>query len=82
MTWFGSNPRVSIMDPELIREVQTNKSGHFEKTKLSPVVNVLVTGLLIHDGDKWVKHRRIINPAFHQEKLKVSYIDDILFTLQ
>ncbi|XXG61646.1 hypothetical protein AAC387_Pa05g0202 [Persea americana] len=71
MTWFGASPRVSIMDPELIREVLTDKSGHFEKTKLSPVFKVLVTGLVNLDGEKWAKHRRIINPAFHQEKLKV-----------
>ncbi|XXG61647.1 hypothetical protein AAC387_Pa05g0202 [Persea americana] len=70
MTWFGASPRVSIMDPELIREVLTDKSGHFEKTKLSPVFKVLVTGLVNLDGEKWAKHRRIINPAFHQEKLK------------
>ncbi|XXG61834.1 hypothetical protein AAC387_Pa05g0341 [Persea americana] len=70
MTWFGPNPRVCIMDPELIREVLTNKSGHFKKTKLSPVFNVLRTGLLKHEGKKWAKHRRILNPAFHQEKLK------------
>ena len=79
MTWVGANPRVSIMDPELIREVLSNKSGCFENTQLSPLLKVVVTGLAAHVGEKWAKHRRIINPAFHQEKLKVFYIDDIMF---
>ncbi|KAJ8638994.1 hypothetical protein MRB53_015688 [Persea americana] len=70
MAWFGVNPRVTIMDPELIREVFSNKEGHFEKATQSPIFKVLVTGLVNHEGDKWAKHRRIINPAFHQEKLK------------
>ncbi|KAJ8638984.1 hypothetical protein MRB53_015678 [Persea americana] len=42
------------MDPALIGEVLTNKSSHFKKTKLSRVENVLVTGLLIHDGEKFL----------------------------
>ncbi|XXG61642.1 hypothetical protein AAC387_Pa05g0200 [Persea americana] len=70
MTWVGANPSVSIMDPEQIREVLSDKSGRFEKTKVSPVLKVLATGLVIYEGEKWAKHRRIINPAFHQEKLK------------
>ncbi|RWR97382.1 cytochrome P450 CYP72A219-like protein [Cinnamomum micranthum f. kanehirae] len=41
MTWTGAIPRVSIMDPELIREVLSDKSGCFEKTKLSPVLKAL-----------------------------------------
>ncbi|XXG90477.1 hypothetical protein AAC387_Pa12g2235 [Persea americana] len=70
VTWFGNTPRVIIMDPELIREVLTNKLGHFKKSKFSRVARALISGLVIHEGEKWAKHRRIINPAFHQEKLK------------
>ncbi|RWR92072.1 cytochrome P450 CYP72A219-like protein [Cinnamomum micranthum f. kanehirae] len=41
MTWIGANPRVSIMDPELIREVLSDKSGCFEKMKLSPILKAM-----------------------------------------
>ena len=81
VTWFGNTPRVIIMDPELIREVLTNKLGHFKKSKFSRVARALISGLVIHEGEKWAKHRRIINPAFHQEKLKVSYFSYNLFDL-
>lgn len=74
-TWFGPYPRVTITDPELVREVLSNKFGHFEKTKLATSLSkLLVGGLAILDGEKWVKHRRIMNPAFHAEKLKVSVV--------
>ncbi|KAG9444770.1 hypothetical protein H6P81_016110 [Aristolochia fimbriata] len=58
------------MEPELVREVLSNKFGHFERPTSSGLLKQLVTGLADHEGKKWAKHRRIINPAFHVEKLK------------
>ncbi|XP_065016022.1 cytochrome P450 CYP72A616 [Musa acuminata AAA Group] len=69
-TWFGPVPRVTIMDPELVREVLSNKFGHFGKPKGNPLGRFLFRGLVSYEGEKWVKHRRIMNPAFHVEKLK------------
>nr|XP_009411225.1 PREDICTED: cytochrome P450 72A15-like [Musa acuminata subsp. malaccensis] len=71
-TWFGPVPRVTIMDPELVREVLSNKFGHFGKPKGNLLGRFLVRGLVSYEGEKWVKHRRIMNPAFHVEKLKVT----------
>ncbi|KAH7651907.1 Secologanin synthase protein [Dioscorea alata] len=70
ITWLGPYPRVSLMDPELIKEVLSNKFGHFVKPNLTPLGKLLAQGLASHEGEKWAKHRRIINPAFHLEKLK------------
>ncbi|KAF8408895.1 hypothetical protein HHK36_004964 [Tetracentron sinense] len=68
--WMGPNPRVTIMDPDLIRDVLSNKFGHFAKAKMNPLAKLLANGLVRYEGEKWAKHRRIINPAFHLEKLK------------
>lgn len=68
-TWMGWKPRVSIMDPELIKDVFT-KINVFQKPRSNPLGRLLATGLVTHEGDQWVKHRKIINPAFHVEKLK------------
>nr|CAB3473645.1 unnamed protein product [Digitaria exilis] len=74
-TWFGTTPRVTIIDPELVREVTSNKDGNFVKTKLATrIVKLLIGGVAILDGEKWAKHRRIMNPAFHAEKLKVTMV--------
>ena len=70
-TWFGPTPRVMIPDPELVREILSNKFGHYGKPKSSRFGKLLADGLINHEGEKWAKHRRILNPAFHQEKIKV-----------
>ncbi|GJM93839.1 hypothetical protein PR202_ga10430 [Eleusine coracana subsp. coracana] len=69
-TWFGPTPRVMIPDPELVREVLSNKFGHFGKPKASRIGKLLANGVVNHEGEKWAKHRRILNPAFHHEKIK------------
>ncbi|PWA54861.1 11-oxo-beta-amyrin 30-oxidase [Artemisia annua] len=69
ITWMGWKPRVTFMDPELIKEVFT-KINDFQKPRSNTLARLLATGLVSHEGDKWVKHRKIINPAFNVEKLK------------
>ncbi|PVH38339.1 hypothetical protein PAHAL_5G236200 [Panicum hallii] len=70
-TWFGPMPRVTITDPALARDVMSNKFGHFEKPKFPALSKLFADGVANYEGEKWVKHRRILNPAFHLEKLKL-----------
>jgi cytochrome P450 len=65
---------VTIPDPELVREVLSNKFGHFGKPKSTRVGKLLANGVVNHEGEKWAKHRRILNPAFHHEKIKVPIV--------
>ncbi|KAL2331241.1 hypothetical protein Fmac_018822 [Flemingia macrophylla] len=67
--WFGPTPRVILLDPEKIKDV-FNKINDFPKPKSNPLVKLLAGGVSAHEGEKWSKHRRIINPAFNLEKLK------------
>ncbi|XP_057471519.1 cytochrome P450 72A397-like [Actinidia eriantha] len=67
--WFGPTPRVNIMDPELVKEVLL-KNFNYKKPRINPLIKFLNNGLANHDDELWEKHRKIINPAFHLEKLK------------
>ncbi|TXG55101.1 hypothetical protein EZV62_020357 [Acer yangbiense] len=70
VVWYGTTPRVAIMEPKLIKEILLNKFGEFPKTEINSFTKLFATGLASYDGHKWSKHRKIINPAFHFDKLK------------
>ena len=68
--WAGPVPRILIMDPETVKEV-LNNNFKYPKPKIHPIFKIFVEGLPSLDGSKWTTHRRLLNPAFHAEKLKV-----------
>ncbi|CAN6325106.1 unnamed protein product [Urochloa humidicola] len=70
--WYGPQPRICIFDYELARQILSSKSGHFVKNDAHPTLLALVgKGLGFMEGADWVRHRRIINPAFTIDKLKM-----------
>ncbi|KAM0866052.1 hypothetical protein ACQ4PT_042873 [Festuca glaucescens] len=71
ISWYGPYLKVTISDPDLTKEVMSNKFGHFEKLQFPALSRLLAGGLATYEGEKWVMHRRILNPAFQLEKLKL-----------
>ncbi|XP_031098444.1 cytochrome P450 CYP72A219-like [Ipomoea triloba] len=68
--WMGPTPMVFIRDPELVKEI-LNKHDLFQKPRNNPLARKLVGGLASYEKEQWAKHRRLINPAFYSEKLKL-----------
>ncbi|KAL4304371.1 hypothetical protein GQ457_10G016610 [Hibiscus cannabinus] len=72
LVWFGPTVRLTVSDPDLIREIFISKSDLYEKNDAHPLIKQLEgDGLLSLKGQKWAHHRRIINPTFHMENLKL-----------
>ena len=67
-----------------MREVLSDKCGHIEKTKLGQAGRMTAEEFANYKKEKWAKERRILNPAFHLEKLKVvcSYKKDFHYSIQ
>ncbi|CAL4931204.1 unnamed protein product [Urochloa decumbens] len=70
--WFGPQPRICLLDYVSVRHVLWNKSGHFMKIDVHPtILSMLGKGLVLVEGTDWVRHRRVVNPAFAMDKLKM-----------
>ncbi|CAI9089122.1 OLC1v1023631C1 [Oldenlandia corymbosa var. corymbosa] len=68
--WLGPKPALLIMEPDLIKEI-TNKYQVFHKPRSNPFFRLLAQGIFTYEGEKWANQRKLINPAFHVEKLKL-----------
>lgn len=42
-----------------------------EKSQPNPVANLIPSGLVSYAGEKWDKHRKLLNPVLYSDKLKV-----------
>ncbi|CAN7086576.1 unnamed protein product, partial [Brassica oleracea var. botrytis] len=71
--WNGTEPMLCISDLELVKQILSNKSGFFVKSKIRPEFFKLVgmKGFAFVEDVDWVRHRRILNPAFSIDRLKV-----------
>ncbi|KAE8714548.1 Cytochrome P450 [Hibiscus syriacus] len=69
--WNGVRPQLVITEAELVKEVMKNNENSFPKRK--PTIygkKLLGNGLVLIQGEKWVKRRKLANHAFHGESLK------------
>ncbi|KAJ4952567.1 hypothetical protein NE237_029399 [Protea cynaroides] len=72
LVWFGPTARVTVSDPDLIREIFAFNSKFYEKNDAHPLIKQLEgDGLLSLKGAKWAHHRKIIHPTFYMENLKL-----------
>nr|XP_027091872.1 cytochrome P450 734A1-like [Coffea arabica] len=80
--WHGSTPRLALADPEMIKEVFLNKSGHVIKVKLPPLAEQLFgKGLIDLHGEKWSIHRKLANPAFVMDRVK-AWVPEVVESTQ
>jgi PHYB activation tagged suppressor 1 len=72
LIWFGTTPRLTISEPEQIREVLLSRAEHFERYVAPPLIRQFEgMGLTNILGDEWARRRKLLSPAFHTENLKL-----------
>jgi cytochrome P450 len=66
----GPQPLALLMDPEDIRRVLVTNQKNFVKGRSLERTKVLLgEGLLLSKGEQHLRQRRLIQPAFHRERL-------------
>ncbi len=67
---FMGVPACYTSRPEYIESVLVTQSNNFVKSKdYRAMRRVLGNGLLLSEGDFWRRQRKLIQPAFHQERI-------------
>ncbi|KAH0448362.1 hypothetical protein IEQ34_022162 [Dendrobium chrysotoxum] len=67
----GRKPRLCISDPDLVKQVLSNKFGFYMKLDSGTEVAALLgNGLVLTEGEQWARHRRVVSPAFTMDRIK------------
>lgn len=73
----GMRKGILTVEPEIIRHVLQKNHRNYTKSNLQTGVlsQYLGNGLLTSEGQAWLRQRRIIQPAFHRDKLALLIKD-------
>jgi cytochrome P450 len=84
---FLGVPACYLSRPEYIESVLVTQSNNFVKSKdYRAMRRVLGNGLLLSEGDFWRRQRKLVQPAFHQQRIAayaeimVGYTERMLAT--
>ena len=82
VTPFFSKPVLLTRDAEIAKYILQKKHKNFEKSKLQThhLSKYVGYGLLTSTGAKWLRQRRLVQPAFHKEKINslITIINDTI----
>ncbi len=60
-----------VSDPACIEEILLKKADGFIKDRTNRLLKRVVgNGLLVNEGDSWLRQRRLVQPAFHQRQVQ------------
>ncbi len=70
---YRSAPEVAFLvnHPDHIRHILVDNNKNYSKATYSNTKfkDVIADGLLVSEGDSWLRQRRLMQPAFHQNRL-------------
>ncbi|GJN33217.1 hypothetical protein PR202_gb21790 [Eleusine coracana subsp. coracana] len=75
--WIGARtkPSVCLADMNVVKEVLSDRTGMYPKNLINPnLARLLGMGLVLTDGDDWKRHRKVVQPAFNTDKLKMMTV--------
>lgn len=81
--WNGTQARLVVTEPELIKEILNNKEKKYVKIVFQEFIQRLLGhGLVLSIGKKWLKMCKLANHAFHAESFRVSLVYVVEFAVK
>ena len=72
---FGTRRVLLVSRPDLIDEVLVKRAKAFGKSRITKLLRpILGEGLILSEGPLWVRQRRLVQPAFHRNRIS-AYAD-------
>ena len=73
---------ILVLDPEIIREilmapVSKDNSRFYKPYSSGPLTTIIGRGLVVLEGEEWMRHRRLIQPAFSVSFLKEAVDESV-----
>jgi cytochrome P450 len=67
----GAEPAFLVSDPDLIKHVLADNAANYSKATAinSTFKRAIADGLLVSEGPAWRRQRRLMQPAFHRDRL-------------
>ena len=82
MARIGPRRICLVSDPELVQEVLVGQQRNVTKTRALKRAGLLLgQGLLTSEGDFWLRQRRLMQPAFHRDRI-AGYADAMVMLAQ
>ena len=67
---LGLTPAIVLGHPDLVEEVLVTRNHDYRKNDATRRLGSLLgRGLLLSEGDFWLRQRRLMQPAFHRQRL-------------
>lgn len=80
---MGAKPFTVVTELQMIKEILNNKEHNFSKIKDEDYFKKLLgDGILVAEGEKWSKLRKLADHAFHGNCLKVKNKKSLLICFQ
>ncbi|MBV9597831.1 MAG: cytochrome P450 [Chloroflexi bacterium] len=66
---LGPTRMVLVSHPALVEDVLVTRHHHFHKNLNRRLGSALGNGLLVSEGSYWLRQRRMMQPAFHRQRI-------------
>jgi cytochrome P450 len=76
-----NKPSLFIADPKLIQEITLNKAYDFTKPSNAAIFSLVGRGLILAEGEDHKRQRKMSNPAFMYNNVKVIILHNGNFNL-